>query len=42
MKQTPSTSLLEDRDAETDISPSPLCHEPQKPEKFGFFSFAVS
>ncbi|SMO77205.1 hypothetical protein [Melghirimyces algeriensis] len=29
VKRTPSTSLLEERDAET-ISPSPLCHEPQK------------
>ncbi|SMO36577.1 hypothetical protein [Melghirimyces algeriensis] len=28
VKRTPSTSLLEERDAETDISPSPLCHEP--------------
>ncbi|WP_185956148.1 hypothetical protein [Melghirimyces algeriensis] len=30
MKRTPSASLLEERDAETDIAPSPLCHEPQK------------
>ncbi|SMO35594.1 hypothetical protein [Melghirimyces algeriensis] len=29
VKRTPSTSSLEERDAETEISPSPLCHEPQ-------------
>ncbi|SMO73354.1 hypothetical protein [Melghirimyces algeriensis] len=28
VERTPSTSLLEERDAETNISPSPLCHEP--------------
>ncbi|SMO95176.1 hypothetical protein [Melghirimyces algeriensis] len=28
VKRTLSTSLLEERDAETDISPSSLCHEP--------------
>ncbi|WP_142506790.1 hypothetical protein [Melghirimyces algeriensis] len=28
MKRTDSTSLLEERDAETEIPSPPLCHEP--------------
>ncbi|WP_185956197.1 hypothetical protein [Melghirimyces algeriensis] len=28
VKRTHSPSLLEERDAETEIAPSPLCHEP--------------
>ncbi|SMO86347.1 hypothetical protein SAMN06264849_11064 [Melghirimyces algeriensis] len=29
VKRTPSSSLLEERDAETEIPSPPLCHEPQ-------------